>query len=68
LNNEWGNYSFANNSALLVPQNAANVGGTTRPTFRLGAANGEPLSKSFGTTQNITSTYYMQFGFRYNFQ
>jgi hypothetical protein len=68
LNSEWGTIDFVNNSAVLVPQNAAAVGGTTRPTFWLNTANSKPLETTFGTTQNIASTYYMQFGFRYNFQ
>ena len=68
LNSEWGTIDFVNNSAVLVPQNASSVGGTTRPTFWLNTANSKPLETTFGTTQNIASTYYMQFGFRYNFQ
>lgn len=70
LNNEWGNINFVNNAALLVPQNVAalTATGTTKPTFWLNTANGSPVNKTFGTSQNITSTYYMQFGFRYNFQ
>ena len=70
LNSEWGNFNFVNNPGVLVPQNVASLtpGGATRPTFRLGSANNKPLETTFGTTQSIASTYFMQFGFRYNFQ
>ncbi|NEU09428.1 TonB-dependent receptor [Flavihumibacter sp. R14] len=70
LNSEWSNVNFVNNSAILVPVNTANLtaGGTTKPTFRMGTYNNKPVETTFGTSQNIASTYYMQFGFRYNFQ
>jgi hypothetical protein len=70
LNSEWGNFKFVNNPGILVPQNvsALTTGGTTKPTFRMGAANNKPLETTFGNTQSIASTYFMQFGFRYNFQ
>lgn len=70
LNSEWGNVNFVNNSAILVPTNvtALTTGGTTKPTFRMGTFNNKPVESTFGTSQNIASTYYMQFGFRYNFQ
>jgi outer membrane receptor protein involved in Fe transport len=70
LNSKWGNVNFVQNSALLVPQNvnALTPGGTTRPTFWLNTFNNKPVSSTFGTTQTFASTYFMQFGFRYNFQ
>jgi hypothetical protein len=70
LNSKWGNVNFVQNSAILVPQNvsALTTGGTTKPTFWLNTFNNKPVNSTFGTSQNFASTYYMQFGFRYNFQ
>lgn len=70
LNSSWGNVDFVQSAGLLVPQNVAalTTGGTTRPTFWLNTFNNKPVSSTFGTTQTFASTYYMQFGFRYNFQ
>lgn len=68
LNRNWGTYSYVNNAAILVPQNTAAISPTVAPTFKLNTANGDVITKTFGTTQSIASTYYMQFGVRYNFQ
>ena len=70
LNSEWGNVNFVNNPAILVPANTAALtpGGATKPQFRIGTFNNKPVESTFGTSQTISSTYYMQFGFRYNFQ
>lgn len=70
LNSNWGTIKFVNNAAILTPQNVSSLvpGGNVKPTFWLNTANNVPVSKTFGTTQTISSTYYMQFGFRYNFQ
>jgi outer membrane receptor protein involved in Fe transport len=67
LNKNWGNINFVNNSQILVPQNAAAINATTKPTFRLANANGDILKETFGTSQTISSTFYMQFGLRYSF-
>lgn len=67
LNRKWGNVNFANNSAILVPQNVSSINATTKPTFRLANTQGDIVRESFGTSQTTSSTYYMQFGVRYNF-
>lgn len=67
LNRRWGNQNFVNSAAILVPQNAPAISSTTKPTFRLANASGDIVRETFGTTQSILSTYYMQFGIRYNF-
>ena len=67
LNRNWGNFKFVNNSAILVPQNVSSISATTKPTFRLNNAQGDIVRETFGTSQTVSSTYYMQFGFRYNF-
>ncbi|MET0571447.1 MAG: TonB-dependent receptor [Pedobacter agri] len=68
LNRKWGNVNFVNNSNILVPQNVAALGNTTtKPTFRVNANAGDITRNTFGTSQTISSTYYMQFGVRYNF-
>ena len=67
LNKNWGNVNFVNNSQILVPQNVSAISATTKPTFRMAAANGDIVKSTFGTSQTISSTYYMQFGIRYNF-
>ena len=68
LNKEWGNVNFVNNSAILVPQNVAFINATTKPTFRMNTFQNDIVRKTFGVSQTISSTYYMQFGIRYNFQ
>ncbi len=67
LNRNWGNVNFVNSAAILVPQNAPAINATTRPTFRVANASGDIVKETFGTSQTILSTYYMQFGVRYNF-
>ncbi|RZK92672.1 MAG: TonB-dependent receptor [Pedobacter sp.] len=67
LNRKWGNVNFVNQSAILVPQNVSSINNTTRPTFRMGATSNDLTRTTFGTSQTISSTYYMQFGVRYNF-
>jgi len=68
FNRKWGVYNFTNNAAILVPQNVTAISNTTKPTFRLANSQGDVVRSTFGTTQTIASTYYMQFGVRYNFQ
>ncbi|WP_029284950.1 carboxypeptidase regulatory-like domain-containing protein [Pedobacter sp. R20-19] len=67
LNRKWGNVNFVNQSAILVPQNVSSISNTTKPTFRMGATSNDLTRTTFGTSQTISSTYYMQFGVRYNF-
>ena len=67
LNKSWGVYNFVNNAQILVPQNVSAISATNKPTFRLGQASGDVVRETFGTTQTISSTFYMQFGLRYNF-
>jgi len=67
LNRKWGNINFVNNASILVPQSPAGINDTTRPTFILAASQGDIVRDTFGTSQTISSTYYMQFGVRYNF-
>ncbi|KQC02134.1 TonB-dependent receptor domain-containing protein [Pedobacter sp. Hv1] len=67
LNSKWGNVNFVNNAAILVPQSVNNISATTKPTFRMAQASGDIVRNTFGTSQSISSTYYMQFGVRYNF-
>jgi hypothetical protein len=68
LNRKWGTYEFQNSSSILVPQNTTSINATTKPTYKLFTTNGDVIRNSFGTSQAISSTYYMQFGVRYNFQ
>lgn len=67
LNKNWGNVNFVNNAAILVPQNVSSISATTKPTFRVNNSGGDIVRSTFGTSQTISSTYYMQFGIRYNF-
>ena len=67
LNPSWGVYKFANNG-LLNPRNVSNLGdGTTKPTFQLGAANGDIIRSTTRVNESISSTYYMQFGVKFKF-
>lgn len=68
FNSNWGIYKIANNN-ILTPTNTSAITptGTTVPTFRLGAANGDLIRESFRDNQTTTSTYYMQLGVRLNF-
>ena len=67
LNRNWGNVNFVNNAAILVPRNVASVSNTVKPTFRINNTQGDIVRETFGTSQTVTSTYFMQFGVRYNF-
>lgn len=68
FNSNWGNYKIANNG-ILTPQNVSSLSatGTTIPTFRLAAANGDIIKDRFRVNQTTTSTYYMQVGVRLKF-
>jgi hypothetical protein len=67
LNKNWGNINFVNNANILVPTNAALINATTKPTFRMATNQNDIVRNTFGVNQTIASTYYMQFGVRYNF-
>jgi hypothetical protein len=67
LSRNWGNRNFVNNASILVPQNVALISDVVKPTFKMAQAGGDIVRSTFGTTQTMTSTYYMQFGVRYNF-
>ncbi|WP_316783567.1 TonB-dependent receptor domain-containing protein [Pedobacter frigiditerrae] len=67
LNKNWGNLNFVNNANILVPQNVTAISSTTKPTFLMASAGGDLVKETFGTSQTISSTFYMQFGLRYNF-
>ncbi|MBC7757847.1 MAG: TonB-dependent receptor [Phormidesmis sp. FL-bin-119] len=70
LNSGWGNVNFTKSAGILIPTNVAALtpGGATRPTFNMNVFDNKLVEGTFGTTQSFLSTYYMQFGFRYNFQ
>jgi len=67
LNRDWGNLNFVNNASILVPQNVNAINASTKPTFKLNTFNNDVVRETFGVTQTIASSYYMQFGVRYNF-
>ncbi|WP_443943694.1 TonB-dependent receptor [Pedobacter sp. AW1-32] len=67
LNRKWGNINFVNNAAILVPRNVSAINATTKPVFRLAASQNDLVRSTYGTSQTISSTYYMQFGVRYIF-
>jgi len=68
LNRKWGTYDLFNSASILVPQNTSSISSTVKPTYKLFTTNGDVITKSFTTNTSISSTYYMQFGVRYNFQ
>jgi hypothetical protein len=76
LNSDWGLVKTTNASSILVPMNVPNLmpNGTTastapapKPTFRLATDRNQPVTSTFRNVLGISSTYYMQFGFRYTF-
>ncbi len=67
LSSKWGNVNFVNNAAILVPQNVSSIAAGVKPTFIMASSQNDLVKTTFGTTQTIASTYYMQFGVRYNF-
>jgi len=71
INSKWGTYTINNNAPLAVSNNTSATtytpGGTVKPTYRLNTINGQLISESNRINTSITSTYYMQFGVRYNF-
>lgn len=69
LNSDWGKLKSINASSILIPtnQNSLVPGGTVVPQFRLAAANGDIITKTFRDNVSISSTYSVQFGLRYIF-
>ncbi|MFN0254094.1 TonB-dependent receptor [Pedobacter ureilyticus] len=67
LNSDWGTVKFARNANILIPRNVSSISATTKPTFRLASGGSDIIRESFGTSETISSTYYMQFGVRYKF-
>jgi len=75
LNRKWGVQNFVNNASILTPRNVTSIANSTtavpagtKPTFWINNAQGDIVRSTFGTSQTVSSTYYMQFGVRYNFQ
>ena len=69
LNKNWGTLKRINATSILQPANQGTLvtGGTVVPTFRLADFNNDLVRSTFSDNQTISSTYYMQFGVRYNF-
>jgi hypothetical protein len=69
LNSHWGVIKTVNAASILVPQNisALTPGGSVKPTFWLQVDRNNPATTTFRDNFSLTSTYYMQFGFRYIF-
>lgn len=70
LNKKWGHTNYVTNSSVLQIQNRNDIMAdpSVEPVYRLGAANGSIIKDVVGTSQSISSTYYMQIGVRYSFQ
>ena len=69
INKNWGVRRSLVRNQILVPTNINSVtpGGTTAPTFRLQFDGATPVTQVFRDNVSFTSTYRMQFGFRYIF-
>ena len=69
LNRNWGTLRNSGTSSILVPTNVADLepGGTTRPTFRIQTDNNLPISHRYTDNVGYSSTFEMQFGFRFIF-
>lgn len=67
INKSWGTLKRVNTPGILQPTNTATMGGSVLPTFRLADFDGELVKSTFSDNQTTASTYYMQFGVRYNF-
>lgn len=80
FNSSWGIYKI-NNNVLLTPTNmfsksasgsnpaipALDIKGNVIPTFNMGNANGDIITKLNRPNETISSTYYMQFGLKFKF-
>jgi len=69
LNKNWGIVKTANARQILVPTNVSSLttGGATKPLFQIATDRNLPATTTFRNNVSLTSTYYMQFGFRYIF-
>ncbi|WP_134087742.1 TonB-dependent receptor domain-containing protein [Olivibacter sp. XZL3] len=69
LNKEWGVRRSVITNSILVPTNTSSLvpGGDVRPTFRLQTDRNLPISQTFQDNVSFSSTWTMQFGFRYIF-
>lgn len=67
LNKDWGIVRNIRNANILVPQNTSSISNTVKPTFLLASSQNDIIKETFVPNQTFTSTYYMQFGVRYNF-
>ncbi|MGZ8545510.1 MAG: hypothetical protein ACXWV0_09450, partial [Flavisolibacter sp.] len=64
INSDWGKLKTVNAPSLLVPQTVSN---TAKPTFWLQMDRNHPVTETYRDNLSIFSTYFMQFGLRYNF-
>jgi hypothetical protein len=69
LNKDWGMQTNFGTTSILVPTNVAALtpGGTTKPTFRIQTDRNFPIVNGTKDVVGYSSTYEMQFGFRYIF-
>ncbi|PYF72692.1 TonB-dependent receptor [Pedobacter nutrimenti] len=67
INKNWGTLKRLNAASILQPSNVSDISATVAPKFRLADFNGDLVRSTFSDNQTISSTYYMQFGVRYNF-
>lgn len=69
LNKEWGIQRSVSTTNILVPTNVAALSptGNVKPTFRLQTDRNLPASQTFRDNVGFSSTWSMQFGFRYIF-
>jgi hypothetical protein len=69
LNKDWGMQRSFGSTSILTPTNVANLtpGGTTKPTFRIQTDRNFPIVNGTRDNVSFSSTYTMQFGFRYIF-
>jgi hypothetical protein len=69
INKSWGKFKTVNATSILVPQNQTSLvpGGNVVPTFKLAVDRNNPITRTFRDFIGTGSTYFMQFGLRYNF-
>ncbi len=69
LNRNWGTQINGGTSSILVPTNVAALepNGATKPTFRIQTDRNFPIVNGYRDNVGFSSTYSMQFGFRYIF-
>jgi hypothetical protein len=69
LNRNWGTQVNGGTTSILVPANVPDLvaGGTTKPTFRIQTDRNFPVVNGYRDNVGFSSTFEMQFGFRYIF-